>query len=225
MTTTLIIGMVSIFVFMGVFMHTFTWVVTSGKFDRFRIVVPEFDPLANTRKYIRIAWNGLLAITLYSLFIYFAYGSLIVESEPSVLRVIGEVLVILLIYDFLYYVMHRTFHIPFLMRYVHGRHHKVLHPTTADGLYLDPLDNFGGLGMFFIAIVIVGPIDPITFIVVLFVLILINNINHTGLQVPHPLFALTNYWAQKHEIHHGQNREKNFGTIFPFWDKMFGTYQ
>ena len=58
-----------------------------------------------------------------------------------------------------------------------------------------------------------------------FVFIMINNVNHTGLELPHPIFRLTNHWARKHDHHHGVNPRANYGSIFPFWDKIFGTYE
>ena len=63
---------------------------------------------------------------------------------------------------------------------------RVRNPTAADGLYLDPLDNFAGLGVFFLSVVIIGPVSTATFLAAVFVYILINSVNHTGLELPHP---------------------------------------
>jgi len=47
--------------------------------------------------------------------------------------------------------------------------------------------------------------------------------SHSGIELPHAVFRLTNHWARKHNAHHCVSISSNFGSIFPFWDSVFRT--
>ncbi len=211
--------------FAFVFDSLAVWAVEASGLKKYRLRNRNLMPVPSSNKYWRISLNGILALALYFGFAYFFQGFVTAGLTANPSRVVFDVLAVLLLYDFMYYLMHRAFHQPTLMKLVHGMHHKVRNPTAADGLYLDPLDNFAGLGLFFLSVVIVGPMSTLSFIVAAFIYLTVNNINHTGLALPHPVFKLTNYWARTHDHHHGVNPRRNYGSIFPFWDKMFGTYE
>ncbi len=225
MTDSLIIGLAIVMGFSFLFDAAAVWAVESSSLQKYRLRNPKVVPLSATNKYLRISLNGFFALGYYFAFAYFFKGYVTNVGALGPLQLVGEVLAILLLYDLLYYWMHRGFHRPPLMRLVHRTHHKVRNPTAADGLYLDPWDNAAGLSVFFLSVLIVGPISTTTFLTAVFVYITINNINHTGIGLPHPIFKLTNHWARKHDLHHGVNPGSNYGTIFPIWDKMFGTYE
>jgi sterol desaturase/sphingolipid hydroxylase (fatty acid hydroxylase superfamily) len=137
--------------------------------------------------------------------------------------IFGEVLGVLLVYDFIYYWFHRVFHKKELMIYMHGVHHKMRFPTAMDATYLNPLENFGGLAILFIAISLFAPVSEVSFILIIVIHAFINIIVHTNMVLPHPIFMLTNFWAIKHDAHHGKHLNKNYANIFPYWDQMFGT--
>ncbi len=201
------------------------WAVERSGLKKYRLRNQSFIRAPSDNKYCRIALNGTLALGLYFGFAFFFQEYVTAGLTANASRVAFDVLAVLLLYDLMYYLVHRAFHFPKLMKYVHGTHHRVRNPTAADGLYLDPLDNIAGLGLFFLSVVIVGPMSTLSFILATFVYLSINNINHTGLEFPHPAFKLTNHWARKHDHHHGVNPRSNYGSIFPFWDRMFGTYE
>lgn len=196
---------------------------TTGQ--QYRIKFSDFEPSSQKTKYLRITLNSLFSISMYFAFGYLAGDYFLQTNPPGVFEMIFEIFAILLLWDFLYYCMHRAFHLPFLMKYVHGRHHHVRNPTAMDGLYLNPLDNIGGIGLLFISVLIVSPIGLSSFLIVVLLHSLINSITHTGLNFPHRVFWLFNFWATKHAIHHGKNVNANFAVIFPFWDRLFGTYE
>lgn len=223
MTTPLFIGLGTVLLLMFAHQVIAVWAVESSQWKRYRLRSPSTVHLSTTNKYPRIAGNALFAFGLYAGFAYLFQDHVTRGLTDSPWRIALEVLAILLIYDLLYYLMHRGLHHPWMMKHVHGRHHHVRHPTAADGLYLDPLDNFAGLGVFFLSVLIVGPISTTSFLAAVLVYIVINNINHTGLELPHPAFKLSNYWARKHDHHHGVNPRSNYGSIFYCWDRLFGT--
>ena len=49
---------------------------------------------------------------------------------------------------------------------------------------------------------------------------------HSSVKVPHPIFEWVFVTPEMHHPHHSASaaRNKNFGTAFSFWDRIFGTY-
>ena len=219
----LIFGVIGIAICSVVFISLWTWAANSERYQKYRIRMPVRDPLEKAGKFKEVSRAVVFDITLYCVYLVLAYDWLIQDGSVGLLTMFGQVLAILLIYDFGFYWVHRLFHHPFLMRRVHGVHHKVRFPKAIDDFYLHPIDSLWVTTLFFSSIAIVGPLNTTSFLVTLFVYVFINNSLHSGLSLPHPLFTLTNYLARRHEVHHGQKISANFGSIFPFWDMMFGT--
>jgi len=207
----------------GMVMAFFAWAVHSPRFAQYRIRTPDRQRISNGRKAVNISLNGLLAISLFA-FVFVYFGDALVGEEPvPPVMVFGEVLASLMLYDFMYYFLHRGMHNPKLMKYVHGVHHYVRFPTSAESIFLHPAENIAGLGLLCVAISIVGPISPVSFLAVFFIHHIVNILVHSNLVLPHPMFKLFNFWAIKHDLHHGKHLNKNYASIFPFWDQMFGT--
>jgi len=228
MTTEFFIALACILAFDGFIMTFFSWAVQSPRFARYRIRTPSRQRISNLRKVVNIGLNGILALSFFA-FVLTYFGDAVIADQslttavPGVL-VFGEVLAALMLYDFMYYFLHRGMHHPKLMKYVHGVHHYVRFPTSAESIFLHPVENLAGLGLLCLAIAIVGPVTPLSFLLVFFVHHVVNILVHSNLVLPHPVFKLFNFWAVKHDIHHGKHLNRNYASIFPFWDQMFGTY-
>lgn len=223
MNQTFFIALAAILAFDGILMAFLAWAVQSPRFAQYRIRTPDRQRISNGRKAINIGLNGILALSFFVfVFVYFGDNVISKGRAPSVM-IFGEVLGSLMLYDFMYYFLHRGMHNPKLMKYVHGVHHYVRFPTSAESIFLHPVENLAGLGLLCIAIAIVGPISPVSFLIVFFIHHVVNILVHSNLVLPHPFFKLFNFWAIKHDIHHGKHLNKNYASIFPFWDQMFGT--
>ena len=220
----LVFGVIGVAICSVVFVSLWTWAAGSERYRKYRIREPVRDPLAKVSKFKQVSNAVVFDIALCCAYLVLAYDWLVQDGSVGLLTMFGQILAILLIYDFMFYWVHRLFHHPFLMRHVHGVHHKVRFPKAVDDFYIHPVDSFWVITLFFSSIAIVGPLSTTSMIVTLFVWVFINNSLHSGLNFPHPLFTLTNYWARRHEVHHGLNVSANFGSIFPFWDMMFGTH-
>lgn len=201
------------------------WAAQSRRYGRYRIRTPNPDPLPARRKLLHVSVNGALSLACYLGALHFASGYLVGDASPGPLGFAVEVLAALLLYDLLYYAAHRCCHRPRLMRAVHGVHHRVRYPTAFDGLYVHPAELVGGLGLLLASIAAVGPVSVASFLTVAFLHALANIAVHTNLVLPHPVFALTNYWAVRHDHHHHGHLDANYGSIFPFWDRALGTYR
>ena len=219
----LLYGVVGVAVCSAVFVSCWTWAADSERFGMYRLRRPVSAPPADIGKRKRIASIIAFDILIYSVYLVLAYDWLIEDGSDGFWTIVGQILAVLLIYDFMFYWVHRLFHVPFLMRHVHAVHHKVRFPKAVDDFDLHPVDSLWVTTLFFLSIAIVGPLSPTAFVVTLLVYVFINNTLHSGLNLPHPCFKLTNYWARKHDVHHGTNLSANFGSVFPIWDMMFGT--
>jgi len=213
-----------ILAFDGVLMSFMAWAAQSSSLKQYRIRTPTTYRIPKLKKAINIGLNGMLSMVFFAAMLYH-FGDYLMDHEPvNGVAIFGEVLASLLLYDFMYYFLHRGMHHPKFMKYVHGVHHYVRFPTSTESIYLHPVENLAGLGLLCIAMMLVGPISTVSFLIVFFIHSTVNILVHSNLVLPHPAFKLFNFWAVKHDLHHGKHLNRNYASIFPFWDQMFGTY-
>lgn len=216
---------VAILAFDGLLMGWLTWAATkSPRFARYRVLPPQNPPLDPRLKRVNTGLNNVLSLLIFGSFFYFLGGRMLVPGWPGLTTFFGEVLGTLLLYDLMYYFFHRFMHLRGVMRYCHAVHHRVRSPVANESIFLNPLENLGGLGLLLLAVVILGPISAVSFLAIFFLHSVINIIVHSNLSFPHPAFRLFNFWVQKHDVHHHKARN-NYASIFPFWDQAFGTLE
>ncbi len=152
------------------------------------------------------------------------------EAQP-VWRVLLDIFVILMVYDFFYYLMHRfLFHGKGFMRQVHAVHHQARRPTSLDSLLLHSVEAFMGVALFVIVItayaVFAGHAFHVaTLIATVVIYTQINQLNHVHIELHRFPFNTVNWMADKHAIHHINMHHGNYATITLLFDKMFGTYE
>lgn len=213
-----------ILTFDGILMTFMAWAAQSSSLKKYRIRTPTTYRIPKARKAINIGLNAILSMVFFAA-VLLHFGDYLISSAPvSGVTVFGEVLASLLLYDFMYYFLHRGMHNPKVMKYVHGVHHFVRFPTSTESIYLHPAENLAGLGLLCSAMAIIGPLSAISFLIIFFIHSTVNILVHSNLNLPHPAFKLLNFWAIKHDLHHGKHLNRNYASIFPFWDLMFGTY-
>ncbi len=141
------------------------------------------------------------------------------EAEQPLWRGAVDGVAVLLVYDFLYYLLHRyPFHAwPWLKR-VHTIHHKARYPIAVDSLYLHPVETVLGVTLLMFCVWLVGPIHVYSFGVVFLVYTQLNITVHCGLDLP-----LIGYMSRKHDRHHVGMRSGNYASITPLPDLVFGT--
>lgn len=177
-------------------------------------------PKLYRRVFANMAFSGGLAFV----FSYALYGVLFHDEPTSGLAMLGRGVLILLVYDFLYYWMHRVaFHKWSILRRVHAVHHAVRHPNAFDALYLHPVETFLGLALLILCTWMLGPVHIVTFAWVFGVYSALNIVVHCGLDFRFPPFRVLSYLARKHDVHHTSMKGGNFASITPIWDILFKT--
>ena len=143
------------------------------------------------------------------------------SAVPTLPQLIFEVVGVLMVYDFLYYFLHRyPFHEWKFLKRVHAIHHQARHPIAVDSLYLHPLENLLGLLLFMGCIAVFQGITLYSFAIIFFLYTQLNIIVHCGLALP-----VLGHMSKKHDIHHISMRGGNFASITPLPDLIFRTAQ
>lgn len=224
MTPQFITGMILIAAFSGLLMAITQWAALSPRYRQYRIRTPETYRIPLRKRIINIGGNMAFSVCIFTVALTLFHDYLFNYEPAPGLTIFGQVLGVLLLYDFLYYFMHRTMHRRELMKFVHGVHHKARFPSAVESLYLHPLENLAGLSLLMGSTALLGPVSATSFLLIVFIHSTVNILVHTNMAFPHPAFKLANYWAARHDIHHGKHLNRNYASIFPFWDMMFDTY-
>jgi sterol desaturase/sphingolipid hydroxylase (fatty acid hydroxylase superfamily) len=176
------------------------------------------------------AFNAVFSVSVVYGLTYLLYPLLFVEGPASPLRVIGEGVAMLLLYDFFYYLVHRyPFHAWRILRRVHAVHHVVRNPSALDSLYLHPLECFLGLALLWacagIVTVTTGAVSIYSFGWAFLVYSTLNVLVHTGLKMRTFPFSIITYLSRRHDRHHENMKAKNYASVTPLWDHLLGTEQ
>ena len=129
-----------------------------------------------------------------------------------------DAILAILLYDFAYYWLHRVMHTKFLMRHLHGWHHRCKHPTAIDGLYQRPHETALALAMLMGCVALVGPVSVPSFVLVIFIHTVLNMLDHANLRTG---INWLDHLMYVHDLHHSE-RDLNYG-LTPLWDHVFGT--
>ena len=131
--------------------------------------------------------------------------------------------------DLLRYGLHRAFHsVPLLWR-VHQVHHSDPDVDLSTWLRNHPLEAIAAQAVFCLAIAVLAP-PPSAVLAMEFVAILQAFFSHANANLPvwmERLVGMIVVTPRMHRVHHSEEmREQNanLGEVFPWWDRMFGTY-
>jgi sterol desaturase/sphingolipid hydroxylase (fatty acid hydroxylase superfamily) len=147
-------------------------------------------------------------------------------------KLLLDCFVILMVYDFFYYLTHRfvfhddgVFHGP--LTWMHAVHHRQHNPCRGDSSYIHPLEVFLGLGLYVATIFalsfVLGNYSVLTIIVTWIAFQHINLHNHDLWEEKRFPFGYWSHVAQMHHNHHARFTGGNYATITLFYDWLFGT--
>ena len=224
------------------YVATLTIVTIVGKKIAFRI--PEFAEMrelnlaADKPKMAKESFRKAVKINNKSgLYTNLAFYVLILPfsvsfaAKPIWLFVV-EIVAVLALFDFMYYLTHRFLFHGDPLRKVHALHHQARKPTHVDSLYVHPLETFIGLSLFLISIPIVAlvegaPLNVFSATIATLIFTQINTLNHAYTKLPSDrwIFRTVDLITGVHHAHHVDMNHGNYATMTMFYDKLFGTYE
>lgn len=205
------------------------WAYRSPRFASRRIVAGPGMQVAWPHRMRAMSTTSTLSLATVLGSLYFGYGILISEAPQAGWVIALEAVGILVVYDFAYYGLHRAMHHPRLLKAVHGVHHRARNPSALESLYQHPLELLAGLALLFGSTAAVGllsgagGVHPIAFGAAFFAYSMINVLVHSGLDSGSPLLAPIDFLTRKHHVHHHDDPNKNYATLTPLPDLLFGT--
>lgn len=221
----------------GSFVRVGAFVLGLLGFRAAEVLEPHHAPTAP----VRLRWvtnlslglvNGILVSLLCaSCFVLTAQGRLPAGFAPLprlTSNVGAQILVAVVLLDFLTYSLHRAYHrIPFLWRF-HVVHHTDLDLDVSSATRFHTgevlFSSIAKLG----AITVVG-IPPAGLIVFEVAILACSQFQHANIRIParlEPILWKTLVPPAMHRIHHVPKRrdtDSNFGTILTLWDSLLGT--
>ncbi|MGB3043938.1 MAG: sterol desaturase family protein [Xanthobacteraceae bacterium] len=162
----------------------------------------------------------------------------LIDGPPGPMTLVIFTATMLLAYDISYYLYHVAQHrYPFLWE-LHKVHHsaEVMVGITKDRVH--PLDDFmnriwdgviPGICFGIWSVIALNPVEVVVFGLNVYVvrnILMMDFVRHTHLPIsfgPLDKIVLSPHW---HQIHHSvdpRHYDKNFGLLFSFWDRLFGT--
>jgi sterol desaturase/sphingolipid hydroxylase (fatty acid hydroxylase superfamily) len=141
-----------------------------------------------------------------------------------------EMVAILMVFDFFYYLTHRFLFHGRALRRIHSLHHQARQPTYIDALFVHPLETVIGLVLFLgsiplIAAVSGGPLNAISAALATLIFTQLNTINHTYVNLPYFPFKTLDHLTSIHAAHHVDMSRGNFATLTMLYDWLFGTLE
>ncbi len=186
------------------------------------------DTLINFSLYFINTLLDALILTLiigYYLYTLTQYVNFQIFHSLNTWPFILQVLISLMIFDFFTYWEHRIAH-KFFWPF-HAVHHSETKISWITGLRLHPVEHL--IQYFFLAtaLFVIGlPDNAIS--VTMFIVICYNYMNHANLKLkyisPIRFIFVSPHYHRWHHANKVEAYDKNFAGIFPFWDKLFGTY-
>jgi sterol desaturase/sphingolipid hydroxylase (fatty acid hydroxylase superfamily) len=177
-------------------------------------------------------WNRKWAV----LYLAIAFGIVIpfcLTLDPVPLwNVLLDIVVILMAYDFVYYLTHRfLFHAgpPFNgpLMWIHSVHHRQHNPCKMDSSYIHPIEVAIGLGLYVATIFVLsrfmGSFHVVTIAITWIAFSEINLHNHNLWESDRFPFRYLNFLSKMHHNHHARFTGGNYATITLLYDWMFGT--
>ena len=168
-----------------------------------------------------------LALVWTSTFLgLWTFGHYFPMETPSLWVLIPQLFIVFVADDALFYWYHRLLHVnTTLYRWIHQRHHEAYAPVPIEYIYVHPLEWMLGMSGFVlgfgICLGVWGSMSAWTLWIWGGWRTLHELDIHSGMNLMNriPLFAS----MQHHDLHHARPHCGNYASMFPFWDRVYGT--
>jgi len=213
----------AIFAFDTALLVGLAWAYHSPRFAEARISTKVKTKIKPRARVMKIVSSSLISLVMVLGATYLLFDRLIATAAVPWTTVAFQAAGILVIYDFAYYFFHRGMHHKRVMKPVHGVHHRARNPSALESFYLHPLELLGGLLLLLTATAIVGPVHTYAFGIAFFAYSTLNIVIHAGIRMRHPLLRPIDFLVRKHHVHHMDDFGKNYSSLTPLPDLLFGT--
>ena len=142
----------------------------------------------------------------------------------------AEIASTILILDLAMYAQHRAFHAWRPLWRVHRMHHADTFFDFSTGVRFHPVEIIASMAFKLSLVALLAP-PPAAVLAFEVILNSAAMFNHANLFLPLPADAVVRRFLvtpDMHRIHHstdGREMNRNFGFCFPWWDRLFATYQ
>ena len=207
----------------GALLFLLSWAYHSPRVVDLRISPKTSMAVPAAQRLLNIGINSVLSLTFVMGLLVAFDEALIAPAHAGPWRTIAEVVAALMLYDFAYYGLHRAMHTRAGMLWVHGVHHRVHNPTAMESFYLHPIELFAGISLLMLCIGVVGPVSPVSFLVVFGLHSTLNIVVHSGLVTGWRTLRWLDDLMVKHHVHHRGDLNYNLASLTPLPDLAFGT--
>jgi len=149
------------------------------------------------------------------------------QTAVSLLLAVAIAVVVL---DGLTYLQHRVLHASSVLWRVHRVHHADVDLDATTGLRFHPIEALVSQAVLVVGIISLG-LPPLGVAVYLGLAAGITILTHANVRFPSAIESLAGWLVVTpalHALHHSAlpaESERNFGTIFSFWDRLGSTYR
>lgn len=147
-------------------------------------------------------------------------------SDYSILWFIFQILVLMLILDFWFYVAHRIMHTKYIYRFVHKRHHLSTDPSPFAANSIHPFESLIDF-IFIVFISFIIPLHPLAIFIFVNLSSIWSTIGHLGYEIFPRAFTKSIFgkYLNLPTVHNQHHKLflYNFGYYTTIWDRIFGT--
>jgi sterol desaturase/sphingolipid hydroxylase (fatty acid hydroxylase superfamily) len=224
----------------GVFLLSLIAMTVVGKFLAFKVPelqrMRELNHQSDKQKLSRQRFREAVKVNnkaglITNIVFYLAVIPFCLSLEPRpIWRHCVDIVAVLMVFDFFYYLTHRFLFHGTLLRKVHSLHHQARKPTYIDALYVHPLETTIGLVLFLGTIPLIaalsgGPLSAFSMAVATLIFTQVNTINHTFVNLPYFPFKTIDYITSIHAAHHVDMNQGNYATLTMLYDWLCGTLE
>lgn len=181
--------------------------------------------------------SALNSVLLYLIFPVLGIGVAILAAENhwGLFNVLNfnpfiSVVLFIVLFDLAIYWQHRVYHMVPLLWRLHRMHHADPDFDISTGIRFHPLSIILSMLIKMLVIVLLGP-HPVAVLLAEIILNVTALFNHGNIVLTPRMDAVLRLFIvtpDMHRVHHCSNPEEtdtNFGFNFPWWDRLFRSYQ
>ena len=152
------------------------------------------------------------------------FDHLFLKDYNSIIICFVEILFVLIVDDFFFYILHRGMHeSKYIYKKIHKIHHRANVPIPFEYIYVHPLEWMSGMLGPFIGMYILGGIAFESYCMYL----IVRNIHeihiHSGIKTSFIFNMIPFYGKNEHHDMHHAKRDGNYASTFTIWDYLFNT--